>query len=167
MPQSKGTAMQGTVYLDSNLGKQWTVGTHINLTKFPVKVFFERLFIYLFIYLFNVCVYTVAVIRQHQKGTSDPITDVVSHHVGCWDLNSGPLEGQSVFLTAEPSLQPQSRYFNWHVFPSSKLTVGCNRFSSLCPLQSKFKRGIIIFYLLIFSLKISFPSAVLRIPFKS
>jgi hypothetical protein len=24
----------------------------------------------------------------------------------CWDLNSGPLEEQSVLLTAEPSLQP-------------------------------------------------------------
>ena len=25
---------------------------------------------------------------------------------GCWELNSGPLEEQSVHLTAEPSLQP-------------------------------------------------------------
>jgi hypothetical protein len=25
---------------------------------------------------------------------------------GCWELNSGPLEEQSVILTAEPSLQP-------------------------------------------------------------
>jgi hypothetical protein len=25
---------------------------------------------------------------------------------GCWDLNSGPPEEQSVLLTAEPSLQP-------------------------------------------------------------
>jgi hypothetical protein len=25
---------------------------------------------------------------------------------GCWDLNSGPLEEQSVLLPAEPSLQP-------------------------------------------------------------
>ena len=25
---------------------------------------------------------------------------------GCWELNSGPLEEQSVFLTAESSLQP-------------------------------------------------------------
>jgi hypothetical protein len=31
---------------------------------------------------------------------------VVSHHCGCWDLNSGLLEEQPVFLTAEPSLQP-------------------------------------------------------------
>jgi hypothetical protein len=26
---------------------------------------------------------------------------------GCWDLNSGPSEEQSVFLPAEPSLQPR------------------------------------------------------------
>jgi hypothetical protein len=25
---------------------------------------------------------------------------------GCWDLNSGPMEEQSVLLTTEPSLQP-------------------------------------------------------------
>jgi hypothetical protein len=30
---------------------------------------------------------------------------------GCWDLNSGPSEEQSVLLTAEPSLQPPSIYF--------------------------------------------------------
>ena len=26
---------------------------------------------------------------------------------GCWELNSGPLEEQSEFLTTEPFLQPQ------------------------------------------------------------
>jgi hypothetical protein len=26
---------------------------------------------------------------------------------GCWELNSGPLEEQSVLLNAEPSLQPR------------------------------------------------------------
>ena len=35
----------------------------------------------------------------------DPITD------GCWELNSGPLEEQSVLLIAEPSLQPQAYAF--------------------------------------------------------
>ena len=31
----------------------------------------------------------------------------MSHHVvGCWELNLGPLEKESVLLTAEPSLQP-------------------------------------------------------------
>ncbi|CAO2628536.1 E3 ubiquitin-protein ligase NEDD4, partial [Lemmus lemmus] len=31
---------------------------------------------------------------------------------GCWELNSGPLEEQSVLLTAEPSLQPLERFYN-------------------------------------------------------
>ncbi|EDL09379.1 mCG144592, partial [Mus musculus] len=31
---------------------------------------------------------------------------------GCWELNSGPLEEQSVLLTAQPSLQPQAMFFH-------------------------------------------------------
>jgi hypothetical protein len=31
---------------------------------------------------------------------------------GCWDLNSGPSEEQSVLLTAEPSLQPLNQFLN-------------------------------------------------------
>jgi hypothetical protein len=42
----------------------------------------------------------------HQKRASDPITDVCEPPCGCWELNSGPLEEQSLLLTAEPSLQP-------------------------------------------------------------
>jgi hypothetical protein len=30
--------------------------------------------------------------------------------VSCWELNSSPLEEQSVLLTAEPSLQPHPLY---------------------------------------------------------
>jgi hypothetical protein len=41
----------------------------------------------------------------HQKRASDPITDGCEPPCGCWELNSGPLEEQSVLLTAEPSLQ--------------------------------------------------------------
>jgi hypothetical protein len=36
----------------------------------------------------------------------DPITDGCEPPCGCWELNSGPLEEQSVLLTAEPSFQP-------------------------------------------------------------
>jgi len=39
--------------------------------------------------------------------TSDPITDGCEPPCGCWDLNSGLLQEQSVLLTAEPSLQLQ------------------------------------------------------------
>jgi hypothetical protein len=33
---------------------------------------------------------------------------------GCWDLNSGPLEEQSVLLTTEPSRQPADIYITIH-----------------------------------------------------
>ena len=34
-----------------------------------------------------------------------PIADGCEPPCGCWELNSGPLEEQSVLLTTEPSLQ--------------------------------------------------------------
>jgi hypothetical protein len=42
---------------------------------------------------------------------------IVSHHVvaGIWDLNSGPLEEQSVLLTAEPSHQPNDFFFKTYL----------------------------------------------------
>jgi hypothetical protein len=45
-------------------------------------------------------------LQTHQKRASGPITDGCEPPCGCWDLNSEPLEEQSVLLTAEPSLQP-------------------------------------------------------------
>jgi hypothetical protein len=44
--------------------------------------------------------------QTHQKGASDLITGGCEPPCGCWDLNLGPLEEQSVLLPAEPSLQP-------------------------------------------------------------
>ena len=38
---------------------------------------------------------------------------------GCWELNSGPLEEQSVLLTTEPSLQPPEMIFSEKIFVSS------------------------------------------------
>jgi hypothetical protein len=43
---------------------------------------------------------------------SDLITDGCEPPCGCWDLNSGPLEEQSVLLPTEPSLQPSSTVSN-------------------------------------------------------
>jgi hypothetical protein len=43
-------------------------------------------------------------LQKQQKSSSDPITDGCEPPCGCWELNSGPLEEQSVLLTAEPSL---------------------------------------------------------------
>jgi hypothetical protein len=47
---------------------------------------------------------------------SDLIKDGCEPPRGCWDLNSGPLEEQSVLLTAEPSLQPDFFHFLKIVF---------------------------------------------------
>jgi hypothetical protein len=57
---------------------------------FSAFLFFKKkdLFIYLFIYLFNVCEY----IKTHQKRESDLITDGCELPCGCWELDSGPLE---------------------------------------------------------------------------
>jgi hypothetical protein len=48
-------------------------------------------------------------LQTHQKRASDPTTDSCRPPCVCWDLNSGPLEEQSVLLTTEPSLQT----LNW------------------------------------------------------
>lgn len=39
-----------------------------------------------------------------QKKASDSIIDGRDPPCGCWELNSGPLQEQSVLLTIEPSL---------------------------------------------------------------
>ena len=44
-------------------------------------------------------------LQTYQKKPSDLVTDGCEPPCGCWELNSGPLEKQSVLLTAEPSLQ--------------------------------------------------------------
>ena len=46
-----------------------------------------------------------------QKRASDPIIDGCEPPLGCWGLNSGPLEEQAVLLTAEPSLQTLDTIF--------------------------------------------------------
>jgi hypothetical protein len=71
------------------------------------------IFIFLKIYKF---IYYIEVhcscLQTHQKRASDLITDGCEPPCGCWDLNSGPLEEQSVLLTAETSLQPLHIIFN-------------------------------------------------------
>ena len=47
-------------------------------------------------------------LQTYQKKALNPITDGCEPLCGCWELNSGPLEEQSMLLTAEPSLQPPS-----------------------------------------------------------
>ena len=75
----------------------------------------------------STCRYT----RVCQKRAPDHITDGHEPPCGCWELNSGPLDEQSVLLTAEPSLQPQ----HW-IFLMEKLLniwVHAWKASSACP----------------------------------
>jgi hypothetical protein len=64
--------------------------------------FFKDLFI---LYMWVHCLQT------QQKRASDPITDGCEPPCGNWELNSGPLEEQSVLLITEPSLQPPPSLF--------------------------------------------------------
>jgi hypothetical protein len=45
-------------------------------------------------------------LKMEQKEASDLIPGGCEPSCGCWDLNSGPSEEQSVLLTAEPSPAP-------------------------------------------------------------
>jgi len=63
--------------------------------------------------LFILCVHC-SCLQTHQKRASDPITDGCEPPCGCRELNSGPLEEQSVLLTTEPSLQPPGVVFINH-----------------------------------------------------
>ena len=54
--------------------------------------------------------YTVAVFRHTRRGHQTPFIDGCELPCGCWELNSGLLEEESVLLTAEPSLQSWSTY---------------------------------------------------------
>ena len=50
-----------------------------------------------FLFIKDVCIYVC-----------DLSIDAHEPSCGCWDLNSGPSEDQSVLLTAEPSHQPKN-----------------------------------------------------------
>jgi hypothetical protein len=67
---------------------------------------------------------------MHQKRASDLIMDGCEPPCGCWNLNSGPLEEQSVLLTAEPFLYGDvfmsimvSLGVGSILYPFSKITV--------------------------------------------
>ena len=77
----------------------------------------KLLYIYFlrFIYLFILCigVYCLSLSSETpEEGINQILLQmVVSHHVVCWVLNSGPLQEQSLLLTTEPSLQPKAVMF--------------------------------------------------------
>jgi len=62
---------------------------------------------FFFFNLFILCIWVHCCwLQTDQKRASDSITDGCEPSCGCWELNSGPLEEQSVLLTAESHLQP-------------------------------------------------------------
>jgi hypothetical protein len=71
-------------------------------------------FLFLNIYLFIICKHTVAVFRHSRRGHQIVVMDGCEPPCGCWDLNLGPLEEQSVLLTTEPSHQPRFNPQSYH-----------------------------------------------------
>jgi hypothetical protein len=92
--------------------------------------FFFFLNIFLKIYLFIICKYTATVFRHTRRG--HPIRDGCEPPCGCWELNSGPSEEQSVLLTTEPSLQPLCPFFWRWVEKCSELGWWKRAFVALC-----------------------------------
>ena len=52
-----------------------------------------------------------ACMPEGQKRAQDPISEGYVPPCGCWELNSRPLEAQSVLLTPALSLQPHKSVF--------------------------------------------------------
>jgi hypothetical protein len=72
--------------------------------------YFLRFLFILYIWVHCRCLQT------HRKRASDLITVGWEPPCGCWEMNSGPLEEQSVFLTSDPSLQSLKEtnfYVSW------------------------------------------------------
>jgi hypothetical protein len=79
---------------------------------FRLKLFCVYLIFLLKIYLFSLCIWAHChSLQTHQKRESEPTADGCEPPCGCWELNSGPPEEQSVLLTTEPSLQPNLIFF--------------------------------------------------------
>ena len=85
-------------------------------------------FFFKFIYLYE---YTY--FRHTRRGHwyRIPLQMVAGIPCGCWELNSGPLEEQSVLLTAELSLQPPDFFFflfffkDWFIIISKYTVAVC------------------------------------------
>jgi hypothetical protein len=73
--------------------------------------------LFLKINLFILCIWVHChCLQTHQKRALDSITDGCEPPCGFWEMNSGPLEEQPVFWTAEPTLQPPILFFSASIF---------------------------------------------------
>jgi hypothetical protein len=83
----------------------------MSLRRHPSHLIIPCSFKYIFFLKFSLCIWVhCSYLQTHQKRASDPITDGCEPPCGCWDLNSGPLEEQSVLLTTGTTLQPYQTY---------------------------------------------------------
>ena len=82
------------------------------------QITLKNVFVCLFCLHISIC--TACVCGDHSGQASDPLQMelqlVVSWECGCWELNSGSLEEQTVLLTTEPSLQPLCPLFICYLF---------------------------------------------------
>jgi hypothetical protein len=69
----------------------------IFIHEYTIALLVVFLLAYLFMY-----VSTLSLSSDTPEEGTDPITDGCEPSCGCWELNSGPLEEQSVLLTTEP-----------------------------------------------------------------
>jgi hypothetical protein len=73
----------------------------VNNKMLPIYTFVQ----FITLFLFYLCISALSTcMLAYQKRASDPITDACEPACGCWELNSGPLEEQSVLLTTDVSL---------------------------------------------------------------
>lgn len=101
---------QWTVWMASR-GTSRTLPNPTTVLCFLLKERNFKLFFFFFSFkdLFILCIWVhCPCLHTHQKRASDTITDGCEPPCGFWELNSGPLEEQSVLLTTESSLQPPS-----------------------------------------------------------
>jgi hypothetical protein len=70
------------------------------VTRSTVDHFLKDLFIY--------CMHMGTLLLSSETPEEGIRSDSCEPPYGCWELNSGPLEEQSVLLTTEPSLQPST-----------------------------------------------------------
>jgi hypothetical protein len=69
------------------------------------SIIYNWIIIHFFLNLFILCMWVHChCLQAHQKRASDSITDGCEPPCGCWELNSGSLEEQSMLLTSELSL---------------------------------------------------------------
>jgi hypothetical protein len=90
-----------------------------NLSIVPF-IFFLKMYLFIY-YVYSVLPECMPAV---QKRAPDLIIDGYKPPCGCWKLNSGHLEEQSVLLTSEPSLRsssiiPRTQWMEETSFPSS------------------------------------------------